>query len=108
MSYYPNYPLLFEQDIPDDIGETIVIAEYLGISISGQDIWNSARQYTEPPHIGNVYLELLFSSLANQLKAIYPEIAVDYEVNTLASYFNINNENLCSLSQVIQLVEEDE
>lgn len=108
MSYYPNYPLLFEQDIPDDIDEIIAIAEYLGISISGQDIWEEARQYTEPPHLGNVYLELLFSSLANQLKAIYPEIAVDYEVNALASYFNINNERLCSLSQVIQLVEEED
>lgn len=108
MPYYPNYPLLFEQDIPDDIEEIIAIAEYLGISISGQDIWNSARQYTEPPHLGNVYLELLFSSLANQIKAIYPEIAVDYEVNALASYFNIKGEKLCSISQVIQLIEDDE
>lgn len=39
MPYYPNYPLLFEQDIPDDIEEIIAIAEHLGISISAQDIW---------------------------------------------------------------------
>lgn len=107
MPYYPNYPLLFEQDIPDDIEEIIAIAEHLGISISTQAIWNAARQYTEPPHLGNVYLELLFSSLAKQIKAIYPEIAVDYEVNALASYFNLNNKRLCSLGQVIQLVAED-
>lgn len=108
MPYYPNYPLFFEQDIPDDSGEIIAIAEYLGISISTQDIWEEARQYTEPSHLGNVYLALLFSGLADKLKAIYPEIAVDYEVNALASYFNINNEKLCSLSQVIQLVEEED
>lgn len=108
MPYYPNYPLLFEQDITDDSVEIIAIAEYLGISISGQDIWEEARHSTEPPHLGNVYLQLLFASLANQLKAIYPQLVIDYEVNALASHFNINNERLCSLSQVIQLIEEDE
>ena len=108
MPYSPHYPLLFEQDIPSDIGEIIAIAEHVGISISGQDIWNVARQSAEPPHLGNVYLELLFSSLANRLKTIYPTLIIDYEVNALASYFNINNQRLCSISQVIQLVENDE
>lgn len=108
MPYYPNYPLLFEQDIPDDIEEIIAIAEHLGISISTQAIWNAARQYTEPPHLGNVYLELLFSSLANQLKTIYPQLVIDYEVNALASYFNLKGEKLCSISQIIQLIEDEE
>ena len=103
----PYYPLFFENDVPDDISDITTIAEYFGIIVNDQAIWHMARQFEEPPHLGNVYLEILFEQLANALKDKYPNIMITYEVNALASYFTINNQKLSSIDELLQIVKED-
>lgn len=92
--------LFYEDDVPNDIGDLEKIAEHFGIEITDEDIWNRARQSEVPSHLGNKYLLILFEQLESKLKQAYPRLVINYEVNALASYFNVNNQRLSSLDQL--------
>lgn len=101
-----NFPMFYEHDIPSSIGDIEVIAQHFGVVVTEQDIWQAAKQNDTPPHLGNLYLELLFSQLADCLRNKYPTIDVQFEVNALASYFNVNNQSLATLEELLLLVEQ--
>lgn len=102
-----NYSMFYEHDVPNDIGDLEKVANYFGIYVTDFDIWHITRQFDDPPHLGNVYLDILFEQLENALKAKYPNISITYEINALASYFTINNQKLSSIDELLQIVKED-
>ena len=103
-----RYPMFYENDVPSDIGDIEIIAKHFGIDITDKDIWLQARESEQPPHLGNVYLYLLLTRLEEALNERYPNLSITYEVNALASYFNVNHQKLSTLNQLFELVEKDE
>lgn len=99
-----NYPMFYENSVPTNIGELEQIGAQFGISITGVDIWERAKCHEKPPHLGNVYLSLLFSQLQSELSERYPELIVDYSINGLDSHFIINGEGINTKKQFDELV----
>ena len=58
------------------------------IEPSGEEVWNVARGYEESPEITNIFLELFFNNLANELWKIDNNLEFDWESNCDALYFN--------------------
>lgn len=103
-----SYPVFYEHDEPNDIGDIENIADHFGIKVTDVDIWNQARESECPPHLANEYLSILYQRLEAKLNEFYPKLIIDYEANALASYFNVNNQRLSSLDQLIELIKADE
>jgi len=102
-----NYPMFYENSVSEDIFSIEMLAEYFGICVTDVDIWNIARHSDKPPHLGNVYQQILFSRLKERLNEVYPELETDYYINGIDSYFYINQERLLSFNDFFDIIEED-
>lgn len=102
-----GYPLFYEDDIPFSTRNIEEVAKHFGIEVTDTEIWHIVRQKEEIPHVGNEYLEELYSRLQEVLEDRFPEIQIQYEANALASYFNVNGQSVDSLSELMRIIEED-
>lgn len=96
--------MFYENDIPQPIGELEKIADGYGIRITDVDIWQQAKWSENPPHLGNVYVSLLFSQLAEKINEHYPNLEVDYFINGLDTHFYLNRESITSVKQFNELI----
>lgn len=96
--------MFYEKDIPETIYELEKIADGYGIRITDVDIWSLAKCSENPPHLGNVYVSLLFRQLAEKINEHYPNLDVDYFINGLDTHFYINQESITSVKQFNELI----
>lgn len=102
-----SFSVFCENSVPDNTYKLAFIGLDLGISITANEIWAIAREYNDPPHLGNVYLEILYASLKTRLEERYPDISVDYEIAGCFSRFMVNDKTFSSLDELYQLINTD-
>lgn len=77
------------EDMPEFIAEVEEILEKEGLSVSEEEVWEVAREYTYPPLFQNIYMELCFMRLESLCES--HNLICDYQVNCLASSFSIED-----------------
>lgn len=77
----------FGLSLSELIDEAVEVFGY-GVEPTEEEVWNIARTYEEPPEVTNIFLELFFNNLANELWEINNTLEFDWELNCDASYFN--------------------
>ncbi len=83
------------EDIPDKIIDIEKCLECdAGITISDQSLWNRLKESPEPPHIGSVFVGLLFENAKSWFKETYPQIKISHYINCLDTHFYINGESI--------------
>lgn len=100
-----GYPCFYEDDIPFSTRNIEKVAKHFDIEVTDIEIWHIVRQKEEIPHVGNEYLEELYSRLQEALEGRFPEIQIQYEANALASYFNVNGQVFNTLSELMKIIE---
>lgn len=100
-----NYPMFYENSVPTNIAQLEYIAAKFNISITDVDIWQRAKCYIEPPHLGNVYLQLLFSWLQYELSEKYSNLEIDYFINGTDTHFYINGVEIWTEKQFNELIQ---
>lgn len=99
--------MLFWNDVSDNYELWVDLLKQLGgysfINFE-QDVWEQARQYKEPPHIGNIRQHLLLERLRDTIEARYWFLSVGYALNAADSRLYVNDcvvDTLSDLDRVI-------
>lgn len=68
-------------------------------------IWEIARSSGEAPHFGNLRAAVFFEELKNKLLELDPALDIQYEVNALSTYFNVNEEQITDEEELREIIE---
>ena len=91
-------------DMPEFVAEVEEILEKEGLSVSEEEVWEVAREYTYPPLFQNIYMELCFMRLESLCES--HNLICDYQVNCLASGFSIEGEEFYSTDDFYEKIRE--
>lgn len=84
----------FYENIPDEVIHWIAFAKNLNpeltLSSMYKEAWNIARTMEDLPHLGNIFLEVLFKNFKKHFEIKYPKESINMLVNGLFSEVNIN------------------
>jgi len=89
--------LFYEHDVVRWIDEFEKIADRHHIMVTDSDIWDRVKHSETAPHLGNAYMTILLESIRRKLEALYPDLEVDYYINSLDTSLYINGEEIYSL-----------
>lgn len=99
--------MLFWNDVSDNYELWVDLLKQLGgysfINFE-QDVWEQARQYKEPPHIGNIRQHLLLERLRDTIEARYRFLAVGYALDGANTQLYVNDcvvDTLSDLDRVL-------
>jgi len=97
----------YTEDIPERTSEYEKLADALKCeNITDAEIWELASTYSHPPHLGNIYLFLLFDGIKAALATSHPDVVVDYFINALDSHLYINTEEIYSEGDAWRILQE--
>lgn len=88
--------LFYFDDVSNDLPVWESLLNDYGDSVGSSCLWSVAKNFSEMPHFGNLYQELIINRLVRCLcdeLGIEEDSAlldVNFEINARASYFNIN------------------
>lgn len=87
----------YTEDIPERTSEYEKLFSSLKCEdITDDEVWEIVRTYPHPPHLGNIYLYLLFARIQAALAVSHPDVKVDYFINALDSHLYMNGEEIFS------------
>lgn len=87
---------LFAFDVSDDLPAWESILSDYGDSVGDSCLWSAAKESSELPHFGNLYQGLVINRLVRCLCNEFSIeedsecLDVNFEINAIATYFNIN------------------
>lgn len=97
----------YTEDIPERTSEYEKLFSSLKCEdITDDELWEMARTYPHSPHLGNIYLYLLFEKIQATLAVSHPDVKVDYFINALDSHLYINGEEIFSEEDAWRILEE--
>lgn len=83
-------------DVSDDLPTWESILSDYGDPVGDSCLWSVAKESSEIPHFGNLYQELVINRLIRCLcdelgiEEDSPLLDIHFEINAIATYFNIN------------------
>lgn len=82
--------------VPSNIKEMERIADSLDLDVTTEELWAEMCCYNDIPHVGNIYMGMLFSRFESYLKEHYGhcDLDIDYYINGLDTHFYINHEKI--------------
>lgn len=96
-----GYEMMFWDDVADDFDYWVHLLEQLGgysfINFE-QDVWEMAREYKEPPHIGDIRQHLLLERLRQTIEGRYWFLPVEYSINATDTHLYVNGYSVTTLS----------
>lgn len=99
--------MLYWDDVSDDYESWVHLLKELGgysfINFE-QDVWEQARQYKEPPHIGNIRQYLLLERLRDTIEARYRFLSVRYSINAMDTHLYVNDHIVNTLSDLDRVI----
>lgn len=91
-----GYTYFYEYDMSSNWKDWAEILDWLNLdSVSADDVWEVAREWKEPPHLGNIYMSITLSRI--QWWCEEREIDCDYDINAICSSLYIDGDLICSL-----------
>lgn len=98
---------LYSEDIPCRTVEYQKLSSSLKCEgITDVELWEVAKTCSHPPHLGNIYLYLLFERIQAALAVSHPDVKVDYFFNALDSHLYMNGEEIYSEQDAWRILEE--
>ncbi|MGC7559829.1 hypothetical protein [Pasteurella sp. PK-2025] len=101
----------YTEDTSPTLADWEVILNAFNCNISEDEVWEIARQYSDIPHFGNIYqnlvlnrLKLLFWQLI-ELEEGEIDININYDINARSSYFYIEGDCIYNESDFLNKVD---
>ena len=101
---------LYQDDYPswvDSLMEDIAIIEKFELS-SDEDIWDTIKESSNVPHVGNLYCLILLGEAVELLSEKYENHEFAHQVNAMATTFTVNGESINSHEDMIKAIEDKE
>jgi hypothetical protein len=95
-----GYTFFYEEDMSSCWKDWAEILDWLKLDfVSADDVWEIAREWKNPPHLGNIYTDITLSRIQSWCED--RGIDCDYHINAICSSFHIDGYLICSLDDFI-------